>query len=193
MSAKGFLEGEQRTRHLSQDQVRALFAAAKGRSARDQLMLAFAYRFALRTVELCALPSEAVNIARWEITIQGAKGGLRRAYTIPSDLRPLMRKHKPGASRYFVGRRGPLGRLRVWRVFKATAREAGIPREFAMHSLRHSAAVHALDAGLSTEDVRDLLRHARLSTTDRYAVLSVRRRSDYLKRLEASDAVVKLR
>jgi site-specific recombinase XerD len=147
----------------------------------------------MRTVELCGLPSDAVNPSRWEITVQGAKGGLRRSYTIPADLRPLVRKHKPGASRYFVGRRGPLGRLRVWRIFKATARAAGIPPEFAMHSLRHSAAVHALDAGLTTEDVRDLLRHARLSTTDRYAVLSVRRRSDYLKRLEESEAVVKVR
>lgn len=191
MSAKGFLEGSRAVRHLDQQQVRALFAAAKQRSVRDQLLLAFAYRFGMRTVELCELPRDAVNTARWEITVQGAKGGLRRTYTIPADLRPLVKRHKPGERSYFVGRRGPLGRLRVWRIFKATAREAGIPREFAMHSLRHSAAVHALDAGLTTEDVRDLLRHARLSTTDQYAVLSVRRRGEYLARLESSPAVVK--
>ena len=62
-----------------------------------------------------------------------------------------------------------------------------------VHSLRHSAAVHALDAGLSTEDVRDLLRHRKLSTTDAYANLSTRRRNDYLARLEGSSAVVNIR
>jgi site-specific recombinase XerD len=81
----------------------------------------------------------------------------------------------------------------VWCIFKATAPAAGIPPGFAMYSLRHSAAVHALDAELSTEDVRDLLRHARVASTEVYATLSVRRRSDYLKRLEASEAVVKVR
>ena len=54
-------------------------------------------------------------------------------------------------------------------------------------------AVHALDAGLATEDVRDLLRHRKLSTTDVYANLSTCRRSDYLGRLERSDAVVRIR
>ena len=70
---------------------------------------------------------------------------------------------------------------------------AGLGREYSVHALRHSMAVHALDAGLATEDVRDLLRHRKLSTTDVYANLSTRRRSDYLGRLERSDAVVRLR
>jgi len=53
--------------------------------------------------------------------------------------------------------------------------------------------VHALDAGLATEDVRDLLRHRKLATTDVYATLSTRRRHDYLRRLEESPAIVKVR
>ena len=72
------------------------------------------------------------------------------------------------------------------------AQTAGLPGDVGMHSLRHSAAVHALDAGLSTEDVRDLLRHKRIATTDVYANLSTRRRGDYLRKLESSNAVVKL-
>jgi len=180
-------------RYLTQQQVTKLFRAAKNRPVRDRLLLAFAYRFGMRTQELCELPVRAVDRSRWEITIHGLKGGLTRTYTIPRDLRPLIRAWKPEEETFFSGRQGPLHRIRIYLIFKECALAAGLPDDLGMHSLRHSAAVHALDAGLSTEDVRDLLRHKRIATTDVYANLSTRRRGDYLKRLEQSSAVVKLR
>jgi site-specific recombinase XerD len=78
-------------------------------------------------------------------------------------------------------------------IFKECARAAGLPSDIGMHSLRHSAAVHGLDSGLTTDDLRDLLRHRRVSSTEVYATLSTKRRSNYLKTLEDSDDIVKIK
>jgi integrase/recombinase XerD len=184
-------------RYLTQEQVSALFKAAARRPVRDRLLLAFAYRFAMRTEELIELPVKAVDTSRWEITIQGAKHGLRRTYSIPRDLKPLVRAYArerdESVPQFFTGQRGRLHRVRAWGIFKEIAREAGLPDDLGLHSLRHSAAVHALDAGLTTDDARDLLRHARLASTEVYAVLSQKRRGSYQQRLEESSEIVKVR
>src|SRR5262249_11073150 len=146
----------------------------------------------LRSRGVVQLRASAVDRKRGEVTIAGLKSGLTRTYTLPSDLLKLVKRWKPTGETFLHGRQGPLSRVRAYQLFRQYAKTAGIPRGFSPHSLRHSAAVHALDAGLATEDVRDLLRHRRLATTDLYAAISTRRRGDYLKRLDASNSVVKL-
>lgn len=182
---------------LTQEQVMALFKAAAKRPLRDRLLLAFAYRFGMRTAELIELPAKAVDSSRGEITIQGAKNGLRRVYTIPRDLVPLVRRYSrerdKSVPQFFTGQRGRLHRVRAWGIFKEVAREAGLPDDLGLHSLRHSAAVHALDSGLTTDDLRDLLRHRRISSTEVYSNLSTKRRANYLQKLQESDAVVKIK
>jgi site-specific recombinase XerD len=198
MSAKrvnGSTRENRQIRYLTQEQVRALFQAAKKRPVRDQLLIAFLYRYGLRASEVCGLATRDVERHRGEVRVVGAKGGLERLYTLPRDLRPLLRRHEPGEEFFFASRQGTgrLARTRVWQIVKETMAAAGIPVEFNVHSLRHSAAVHALDAGLQLEDVRDLLRHRRMASTEVYGTISVRRRNDYLKRLDASPEIVKVR
>lgn len=110
------------------------------------------------------------------------------------DLRPLLRRHEAGEEFFFASWQGTgrLARTRVWQIVKETMAAAG-PVEFNVHSLRHSATVHALDAGLQLADVRDLLRHRRMASTEVYETISTRRRNDYLRRLEESSAIVKVR
>lgn len=183
---------ERDVKYLDQDQLGRFFAAILPAARRDRLLFAMVYRFGLRASEVCELPARAVDRDRWTVTVQGKKNGLRRTYTMPHDLRPLARDWRPAGETYFSGRQGALTRGRVWQLFKAYARKAGLPADLSVHALRHSAAVHALDAGLATEDVRDLLRHRKLATTDVYAQVSARRRNNYQARLEASAEVVKL-
>jgi len=195
--AKTVLERRsEQVKYLSQDQVAALFRAATKRPVRDRLILAFMYRLAMRTQEICLLPAKAVDLARNEITIKGMKNGLTRTYTIPSDLRPLVKAYartRDKSPYWFVGQReGRLHRVRVFLIVKEIMRAAGI-EGFGAHSLRHSAAVHSLDAGLGTDDVRDLCRHRRISSTEVYSNLSTKRRANYLQTLQESDAVVKVK
>lgn len=46
---------------------------------------------------------------------------------------------------------------------------AGLPPEYNFHSLRHQMAVNALKAGVRIETLRELLNHASIETTQRYA------------------------
>lgn len=199
-----------RLRYLTQEQVRALFAAVAGAekvakrmkddaggvmARRDRLLLNFIYFFGMRASEVANLRTDRVDVREETILIKGLKGGLTRTYPIRRDVLALMRGYKPGSTHYFPSPRGgAITRNRVWQIFKHYAKAAGIPAEkgeFTVHSLRHAAAVHAVDAGLQLEDVRDLLRHRRMATTEIYAVVSTKRRNDYLKRLEQSPEIVK--
>jgi integrase/recombinase XerD len=187
------VEDGRRIKFLDQDQLRRFFDAMPSEAIRDRLLFGLMYRFGMRVSEAVQLPASAVDRRRGEITIAGLKSGLTRTYSLPSDLLKLVKRWKPTGDTFLHGRQGSLSRVRAYQLFRQYAKAAGIPKGFSPHSLRHSAAVHALDAGLATEDVRDLLRHRRLATTDLYAAVSPRRRRDYLKRLDASGAVVKLR
>jgi len=193
MTPKVKLEDGRAIKFLDQDQLRRFFDAIPSDAIRDRLLFGFMYRFGMRVSEVIQLEASAVDRKRGEVTIQGLKGGLTRTYSLPPDLLKLVKRWKPSGDTFLDGRQGPLSRVRAYQLFRQYAQAAGIPKGFSPHSLRHSAAVHALDAGLATEDVRDLLRHKRLATTDLYSAISTRRRGDYLKRLEASSAVVKLR
>lgn len=180
-------------KYLTQEQLRRFFSAIPKEAVRDRLLFGLSYRFGLRPSEAISLPAGALDRHARQITVQGLKGGLTRTYSIPRDLWPLLRGWKPTGPTLLHGRQGPLSRARVWSLFKQYAKSAGLPAGYGPHSLRHSAAVHLLDAGLTTEDARDLLRHRKLSTTEVYATMSTKRRGDYLRRLEESSAVVKLR
>jgi len=77
----------------------------------------------------------------------------------------------PPAGRACAGPRG-VGKLHAGRGPRSRA-----------HSLRYSATVRALGAGLATGDLRD---RGRLSTTEVCGTISIRGRGDCLRRLEES-------
>jgi integrase len=191
MTPKRILE-DRAIKWLTQDQVERLLAAASELPIRDQLILRLAYYFGMRTEEICELRSRDVDTREWQITIRGAKQGLTQTYTVPAELRPLMRRYKPGPETYFIGRQGPLKRLRVYRVFREAADAAKIPTGYGVHSLRHAIAVHMLDGGFPVETVRDRLRHKKIETTMIYAQLSPKRRDDYQGRMEKSPDIVRI-
>src|SRR5437870_2405632 len=120
MSAKRSTRQEKRIQYLDQDQVRALFRAARKRSVRDQLLLAFLYRFGMRASEACGLRAADISAKRGEVHIQGLKSGLERVYSLPRDLKPLLRRYRPSGEHFFASRQhdGRLSRTRVWQIVK---------------------------------------------------------------------------
>src|SRR5439155_9508906 len=56
-------------------------------------------------------------------------------------------------------------------AFESAVRKAGLP-DFRFHDLRHTAASHLVMRGASLSDVREILGHADLKMTMRYAHLS---------------------
>ena len=51
-------------------------------------------------------------------------------------------------------------------------RDAGLPVEITPHTLRHSFATHQIGEGLDLEELRRLLGHASIATTQVYAQMA---------------------
>jgi integrase len=175
--------------YLTQAEMRALFAAIS--SVRDRAMFALAYAFGLRVGEIELLDREDVDLERGRIRIHRLKGGLSGERPIFRNLLPLLRQYL--ASRtdsrraLFVGRQGRLKRRQIQNLFRRYATEAALPPDRRhVHVLRHSVAVHVLDAGEDIDFARDHLGHRSIQSTMTYAQLSDSRRHRTLRRLERS-------
>jgi integrase/recombinase XerD len=152
--------------YLTQTEVRALFAAIS--NIRDRAMFALAYAFGLRVGEIESLDREDVDLERERIRISRLKGGLSGERPIFRNLLPLLRQYL--ASRtdsdraLYVGRQGRLKRRQIQNLFRRYATEASLPPSRRhVHVLRHSVAVHVLDAGEDIDFARDISGVARSS------------------------------
>ena len=59
-------------------------------------------------------------------------------------------------------------------VCRQAAELAGIAKRVRVHTLRHSFATHLLDNGVDLRVIQELLGHARIDTTARYARVTPR-------------------
>jgi integrase/recombinase XerC len=87
----------------------------------------------------------------------------------------------------FVGLQGRLRKRRIRELVRFYASEADLPADRRhVHVLRHSAAVHVLDAGEDIDFARDHLGHKSIQSTMTYAQISDARRNRTMRRLEKS-------
>ena len=167
---------------LTKEQARELLtvpdrSTLKGK--RDYVMLALLVGCALRRRELAALTVEDIQMRenRWVIADLTGKGGRIRTVAVPLWVKqginawqaaakigdgPLMRSlNKAGK----VGQ--SLGDWAIWAVVTAAAGEIGIER-FGAHDLRRTCAKLCRKAGGDLEQIKFLLGHSSIQTTERY-------------------------
>ena len=171
--------------YLEQEQVAALLKAAKAAKAasiRDCALLLLVYKYGLRVHEASAFNRNQVNFARRKIRIVRGKGSRSGEFSlfrdVHSSLTEYLRTRKDRSPALFVGRRGRLQKRRIEQLFELHANTAGIPKKErrSIHSLKHSLAVHMLDAGKPLETIQDWLGHRSIGSTQVYARISSRRR-----------------
>ena len=69
-----------------------------------------------------------------------------------------------------------------FKVLKGYADDAGIKRDIAPHTLRHSFAVHMLQNGADIRSVQEMLGHSDISTTQVYLGMNMNKMRDvYMK------------
>jgi integrase/recombinase XerD len=101
------------------------------------------------------------------VTLASIKAYLDRA-------RPYLIRNARSQTALVVNQRGQrLTRQGFWLIMKGLVREAGLPAMMTPHMLRHSFATHQIGEGLALEDLRQLLGHASIATTQIYTQLPV--------------------
>lgn len=168
---------------LSEEEVEALFAAARGHRGAAGLrltaLLEILYATGLRVSELVGLPRGALTGDGGFLLVTG-KGGKERLVPLSEPAHAALKAWtaRRGTtedgqdSRWLFpsrSRTGHLTRQRFAQILKALAVEAGLdPRKVSPHVLRHAFASHLLAHGADLRSVQRLLGHADISTTEIY-------------------------
>lgn len=171
-------------RSLSEPDVAEVVTRAWGegwRLARNRAALELAYGGGLRVAELAALQVDDVDLVEGIAFVRSGKGRKdRRAPIGPPAIRAvaeLLRERAPsgaggGGALFQNGRGGRLTVRALFNVVRAAGRAAGIAGVHP-HLLRHSFATHLLRNGADIRSIQEMLGHASLSTTQRYAGVDV--------------------
>ena len=178
-------EPEGRVRWLTQVQAQTLVDCAGRlgpRAAHLPDVITLALNTGMRKGELLGLEWVRVDFVNGLIYLEGAdtKSGKRRAIPINGPARLALQ------TRQAVAGGGPLvfsGIQDVKRSFGHACRLAGIVN-FRFHDLRHTFASWLVQAGVPLTEVRDLLGHASIEMTERYAHLAPDRLRGAVARLE---------
>jgi integrase/recombinase XerD len=171
---------------LSHDEVERLLCAADEGGPiglRNRAMFELLYGGGLRVSELVGLRIEDYLRDESVIRVVG-KRGKTRLVPLPAGTRTWLDRYldeardriaKPKAgSVIFANAKGAgLTRSGVFRVLRECANRSGITKAIGPHTLRHTYAVHLVQAGADLRSVQELLGHSSVATTDIYTQLDV--------------------
>ena len=158
---------------------------------RDKAMLEVLYATGIKVSELIALDVTDVNLKLSFIRC-GGNGKERFIPLYPlavkavSDYLELSRKLlivSKDEQALFVNVSGErMSRQGFWKIIKTYAQQAQIHKPITPHTIRHSFAAHLLENGADIHDIQEILGHADLSSTQRYAhFLKERMQASYMK------------
>lgn len=155
---------------LTGDEPDRLLAAAK--KPRDRLLMLCGLLLGLRVSELVGRRVEDLDLDQAVCQCRRGKGDKDRAVPIPARLLPELRTWLAGRRDGWlfpgVGCSGHLSVRAAQLLVQGAARRAGIARRVTPHRLRHSYAVRLLRTGADIMEIKELLGHSSVSTTQVY-------------------------
>ena len=193
------------TKFIGRDQVQELFARLPtlGRLAlRDRVLLLFLYNTGARVQEVADLRIAHLTLERPPSVRLRGKGGKWRACPLWQETAEQLallvgrRGSDPDGAVFISGSGRPLTRFGIYKRVRhltagvETTGGACDPRRVSPHVWRHTAAVHLLEAGVDVNVIRGWLGHVSLNTTNRYAEITMRMKTEAMKLCapEGSDA-----
>ena len=166
-------------RVLSQDEEQRLIESAVPHFVP---MLIVAINTGMRKGELLDLQWEQVDFKNLTITIKQSKSGRVRHIPVNNKvqeaLESLLGPHSGSVFRY-----NGSGVSDINHAFRGALKRSGIPR-CRFHDLRHAFATRLVLAGVDLATVMQLMGHANISTTMRYAHPSPPHKREAVERLD---------
>jgi len=189
------LRGPKRARRLpsflgKEDVGRLLDERAPAALACERALFEVIYGAGLRVSEACALDVDDLALGAGDATVKVRQGKGRKDRVVPlgSKARDALGAYLPlraaaptgsDAAALFVGRLGRrLHPRAVRRILARRERSTGTP-PVSPHALRHSFATHLLGEGADLRSIQEMLGHASLRSTQRYAHVDI----DHLMRV----------
>lgn len=147
------------------------------KGCRDKAMLELLYATGIRVSELVSLNLRDINLGRGLLYCRGTK--VER--TIPiypaaisavSDylyrVRSLLIRNESDDALFTNLNGSRLTRQGFWKIIKTYAKEAKIEKEITPHTFRHAFALHLLQNGADLKDIKALMGHSDISSTQVY-------------------------
>jgi site-specific recombinase XerD len=144
------------------------------KNPKHRLLLMLTYSSGLRVSEVVALKKEHIDTGRKTVLIRAGKGRKDR-YTLLSERAAKFVEEYCGIYNIegwlFPGipARRHLSVRSAQNIFDKALDAAGIAKDVSIHNLRHTFATHLLESGTDIKYIQELLGHASLKTTQRYA------------------------
>ena len=168
---------------LTANEIVTLFSKTDGvdfKSIRDKAMLELLYATGIKVTELIELSLNDINLQIGILHLK--KGDKERVIPIyPGAVKSIanyLENVRPAIvlevqeDRLFTNMSGQaLSRQGFWKIIKHYAQLAGINKDITPHTLRHSFAAHLLENGAKLSDIKEMLGHSDISSTQVYARL----------------------
>ncbi|MBR7070734.1 MAG: tyrosine recombinase [Clostridia bacterium] len=166
---------------LNQNEVMALLAQPSGsdyKSIRDKAMLELLYATGITVTELIELEADDINLqigmlhmqkSRHERIIPIYPAAVRVLQNYMQHVRPILISSERERHLFTNMNGQPLSRQGFWKIIKFYAEKAGIAKDITPHTLRHSFAAHLLENGAQLKDIKEMLGHSDISSTQIYA------------------------
>lgn len=171
--------GPQHFDYLRPDEIAAVLA--DGTEPRWTDLVRFALRTGLRLGELRALRWEDVDMADRTIVVRRSrtknyetspKNHRERIVPLAPDVAALLERRVPRSGYVFASSVGtPLGETRMHRALRRLCARVGL-RHIGWHTFRHTFATELMRRGAPLPVVKELLGHATIEMTMRYAHVS---------------------
>ena len=166
---------------LDSNEIMLLLSQTDGtdyKSRRDKAMLELLYATGIKVSELIELTVSNINLQIGILHLHNEKkerivpmypAAVKAISSYLVNVRPVIVTDE-AEDRLFTNMNGqPMSRQGFWKIIKHYAETAGIKKDITPHTLRHSFAAHLLENGAQLKDIKEILGHSDISSTQVYA------------------------